>query len=146
MPATSEAADKQNMVGILLVTHGDLGGCMLKVASQILGREFHATGAVTANFGEDPAAVAKRARALIGSLDDGQGVLVMSDLFGSTPGNASKTLLADDGVQVLWGVNMPMLLRALDYRDKGKNLAELAELAFTGCIAGVLKLETEHAC
>ena len=131
------------MVALLLVTHDKLGACMLDIASDILQYRSPLTGTVSVAQGEGPEAVAARGREAIHALDQGDGVLVMSDLYGSTPGNASRLLLEMESghVQVLWGVNMPMLLRALDYQKKGKPLADLAELAFSGCIAGVLRPE-----
>jgi PTS system ascorbate-specific IIA component len=87
----------------------------------------------------DVAAESARARAAIDDVDRGTGVLILTDLFGATPGNIA-TQLADPGrVEVVAGVNLPMLLRVLCYRQ-GTALADMPQKAVTGGVSGIIKI------
>jgi PTS system ascorbate-specific IIA component len=90
---------------------------------------------------DDPGILLEQARNLAASLDQGSGVLVMSDMFGATPSNIARRLLEPGRVEGLAGANLPMLVRALTYRNQP--LSEVAEKAVSGCIAGALRMEKE---
>ena len=81
-----------------------------------------------------------RARELVHEVDSGEGVLVLTDVFGATPGNVATQLAEAGRVAVIAGVNLPMLLRAVCYRGEG--LAEVAEKALAGGQQGMLKVDT----
>jgi len=86
----------------------------------------------------DVAVTVEQARALVSELDDGAGVLVLTDVFGATPGNVATQLSDPPRVAVLAGVNLPMLLRALCYRDGA--LADTVDKALTGGTQGVMRV------
>jgi len=86
---------------------------------------------------DTPANVAT-ARALLGEIETGSGVLVLTDAFGASPGNVAALLAEPGRVAVVAGVNLPMLLRALCYRDG--SLAETAEKALAGGAQGVMQV------
>lgn len=96
--------------------------------------------AIRAN--DDPALLLQQARNLVTSLERGSGVLVMSDMFGATPSNIARRLLEPGKVEGLAGANLPMLVRALTYRNQP--LSQVAEKAMSGCIAGALRMEKEE--
>lgn len=129
------------MVGILLITHSGLGACLLECATHVMGRRPEQAAALAVRPNDDPGIVLEQAQKLVASLDQGQGVLVMSDMFGATPSNIARRLLEPGKVEGLAGANLPMLVRALTYRNEP--LAQLAEKAVTGCIAGALKMEKQ---
>ena len=76
-------------------------------------------------------------------LDEGQGVLILSDIYGATPCNMVSKLLEPGRVEGVAGVNLPMLVRALTYRNE--SLARLVEKALSGGREGVVHF-TEEAC
>ena len=78
------------------------------------------------------------ARQMLHLVDDGDGVLLMTDIFGATPSNLALKLLEPGRVEGLTGVNLPMLLRALNYRDKG--MATLLVRARDGGRDGILNM------
>ena len=79
------------------------------------------------------------ARDLIRFLDQGKGVLVMTDIYGATPSNIASHLLAPGRIEGLAGVNLPMLIRALTYRDE--TLGSVLEKALSGAIEGVMLMD-----
>jgi len=131
-------------VGILLITHGLIGTTLLQSARDILGvcplPASHLAVAQNCN----PEHVLKEARAAAQNLDSGEGVLVLTDLYGSTPSNIACRLQQAGRMRVIAGLNLPMLIRVLNYPDLG--LDELACKAVSGGRDGVLTLEeTGHA-
>ncbi len=129
------------MVGILLITHGGLGAALLECAAHVVGNRPAQVGTLAVQPDDDPAKVLERAEAALTELDQGDGVLVMSDMFGATPCNIARRLLRPGGVEALAGVNLPMLVRALTYRREP--LAQVAEKALSGCIMGVIRMDRE---
>jgi PTS system mannose-specific IIA component len=112
------------MIGVLITTHGNLGSEFLKVAEMIRGPlkdVMHISVDQTKSV-ED---LKKDINAAIKKLDQGQGVLILTDLFGGTPSNLSLSLLKEGKVEVVTGVNLPMLLKLSDTREK-MNLQDFA--------------------
>jgi PTS system mannose-specific IIA component len=112
------------MIGVLITTHGNLGSEFLKVAEMIRGTlkdVMHISVDQTKGV-ED---LKKDINAAIKKLDQGQGVLILTDLFGGTPSNLSLSLLKEGKVEVVTGVNLPMLLKLSDTREK-MNLQDFA--------------------
>lgn len=123
-------------VGILLITHGPLAADLLKIAGGILG-ELPPGIAYCELVGDTPPEEAlERCRQLLATLDQGEGVLVLTDLYGATPSNIAHAL-ADPAkrVRVVCGLNLPMLIRTLNYADL--DLDHLAEKALSGGRDGV---------
>ena len=87
---------------------------------------------------DDPLDVLPLARDLLKLVDTGQGVLVMTDIYGATPSNLALKLLEAGRIEGITGVNLPMLLRALTYRDK--DMATLVSRATSGGRDGVLNM------
>jgi len=92
---------------------------------------------------DDPAELLPAARELIGRLDTGQGVLIFSDLFGATPCNLATKLAKQGRIEVVAGVNLPMLVRAFTYRNRG--LETTIKKAVSGACDGVLHIEVDPA-
>jgi Phosphotransferase system, mannose/fructose-specific component IIA len=123
-------------VGILLITHDPLGHVLLSTADAILGHCPLPVQVLTVPLDSDPDLTAAEARRLATALDRGAGVLVLTDLYGSTPGNIACRLLEWEQVRVISGVNLPMLLKVCNYA--GLNLDALAEKAATGGRDGIM--------
>lgn len=118
------------MTGILLVTHNSLGDSLLDCVNHVLGCVPPHIHSMSVLAGDDPARKEAEGRELIRKLDQGDGVLVLTDLFGSTPSNICVKLCKDDKVRGVAGVNLPMLLRTVVYRERP--LDELAQVALDG--------------
>jgi len=123
-------------VGILLLTHECVGADLIVTARHILGRLPVAIDALAIPPGSDADAALRDAAARVRALDSGAGVLVLTDVYGATPSNVAEKL--DDlglDVQRVSGLNLPMLLRTLNYPEH--TLAELAQTAASGGRTGI---------
>lgn len=101
------------MVGILLVAHNGLGDSLVDCVRHVLGSTPPNLRVLTVLARDDPKSKEEEARALIAQLDSGDGVLLLTDLFGSTPSNIARRLNQPGKVEGVSGVNLPMLLRAV---------------------------------
>jgi len=124
------------MTGLLLIMHGSLGDDMLVAVKEIFcGCPLPAESiAVDANC--DPDQLFDKADKLCDTLDDGGGVLVLTDLYGSTPSNIANRLIDTHNVRVISGANLPMLLRILNYPDM--SLEALCDKAADGARDGIV--------
>ena len=102
------------MIGVLLVTHGEIGKALLESAAQILGAAQRQTATLSVWRQDDPEDLALRARELLRGIDAGDGVLVLTDIFGATPGNVVSRVLEDGRIEGVSGVSLPMLLRLVE--------------------------------
>jgi PTS system ascorbate-specific IIA component len=126
------------MVGILIVAHGAFGEALIHCASHVLGKRPLRVRQVGITVHDDPDAILPQAQDLVRQLDDGDGVLVLTDMLGATPSNIAARLAAPGRVEVVAGVNLPMLVRALTYR--AQPLAAVVGKAISGGREGVLHL------
>ena len=112
------------MVGIVIVTHGRLAEEFVRVASDIVGQ---AKGvlSVCIDRGEAVDEARKEIEKAVKEVDEGAGILIFTDMFGGTPSNLSLSFLEEGKIDVICGVNLPMLIKAFMSRE-GKNLRELA--------------------
>ncbi|MBV8047235.1 MAG: PTS fructose transporter subunit IIA [Paludibacterium sp.] len=124
------------MVGILLVTHGNLGEVLAEDAYHILGRAWDNLKALSIDKSEDPDVKLAAAQALVRELDEGAGVLVLSDMLGGTPSNIASRLILAGKVEAVAGVNLPMLVRALSYSQQPLDV--VVSKAVTGGLEGVV--------
>ena len=126
------------MIGILLITHGSYGEALVQNACHVLNKRPPQLNQLGLYAQDDPLDLLPLARQMLHLVDDGDGVLLMTDIFGATPSNLALKLLEPGRVEGLTGVNLPMLLRALNYRDKG--MATLLVRARDGGRDGILNM------
>ena len=126
------------MIGILLISHGTFGESLVQNACHVLNKRPPQLAQLGLAPQDDPLDLLPLARQMLHLVDDGDGVLLLSDLFGATPSNLALKLLEPGRVEGLTGVNLPMLLRALNYRDKG--MATLLVRARDGGRDGILNM------
>jgi PTS system ascorbate-specific IIA component len=126
------------MIGILIVSHGAFGESLIHSASHVLGKRPLFLRQLGVTVHDDPDAILPVAEDLIRFLDQGQGVLVLSDIYGATPSNIAVKLLRPGKVEGAAGVNLPMLIRALTYREEP--LESVLEKALSGAIEGVKRM------
>ena len=129
-------------VGLLLITHNRIGTELLDTAARMLGQPPRAAIAVDVRESDDRDQLSARVRQRLEALDEGDGILVLTDLFGATPCNIATDLRERRDVRILSGLNLPMLVRALNYRELG--LAEMVERALDGGHAGMFDCTTER--
>ena len=124
--------NRKVQVGIVIVTHVDYGAALLRAAEHIVGPVLDCV-TLQVDISNEVTDTVNRLKDAAGRLDSGLGVLVLTDMFGGTPTNLSLSLLGQGNlnIEVLTGVNLPMLLKVIGNRQK--NLEELAEIA---CEAG----------
>lgn len=126
--------------GLLIISHDSIGSTLLEAASNTLGRCPLRTGLLSASRDCDPDRLLEQARALVESLDSGDGVLVLTDLYGSTPSNIAMRLLERQGVRMVTGMNLPMLIRLLNYPNLSTDA--LVDKAVTGGRDGIFAATT----
>lgn len=126
------------MIGILIISHGNLGDSLIHCAAHVLGKRPELLAYLTITVQDDPDIVLPKAQRLVKELDQGDGVLVLSDICGATPCNIASRLISPGKVECLAGINLPMLVRALTYRREP--LAVACEKALTGGKEGVMHL------
>jgi PTS system mannose-specific IIA component len=129
------------MIGILIIAHNSLGASLLDCAKHVLGEQPQKLEFLAVNHDDDQSSLLPEALALIRSLDSGKGVLVLSDIYGATPCNVVRGLLQPGLVEGIAGVNLPMLIRALSYRNEP--LRVVVEKAISGGREGVVHFDQE---
>jgi PTS system mannose-specific IIA component len=108
------------MIGILIVTHEKLGDVLIDAAAFILGEEPKAVQAVSINLAEDVELLRGRIEKGIEKVNHNRGVLILTDMFGGTPSNLSYSFLEEGRVEVLTGVNLPIVIKAITAREHQK--------------------------
>ena len=105
------------MLGLIVVTHGGVAEELVKAAKKILG-EVEALEAISIDWDDDVSDATARVDKAIKQVDQGEGVLVLTDMFGGTPTNLSLALLEPGRVDIVTGVNLPMLIKFTNHRDQ----------------------------
>jgi mannose PTS system EIIA component len=131
------------MIGILIVSHGTFGESLIHCASHVLGKRPLRVRQVGVTVHDDPDLILPQAQELVRQLDEGQGVLVMTDMLGATPSNIAARLYVAGKVEIVSGANLPMLVRALTYRNEG--LSSVIAKAVSGGREGVMYLNEGSA-
>jgi PTS system mannose-specific IIA component len=126
------------MIGVLIVAHGALGESLVAAVTHVLGARPPQFGVFAVAPDDDPLVLLPRAREAVAALDTGDGVAVLADLYGATPCNLAVKLAEPDRVEVIAGVNLPMLVRAFTYRTRG--METLVKKAISGGCEGVLHI------
>jgi len=104
------------MIGILVISHEPLGTALLHCTRHIFGRLPVQLAALDVIPDEDPESALHSARELLKRINDGSGVIVLTDIFGATPARIAARLAEPNRVRVIAGVNLPILVKALTYR------------------------------
>ena len=121
-------APKKSGVGLLLVSHGNLAAEFLDAAGRILGAAATKAVPVCVDWATESAAAKEQIRKALRKLqEENAHILILTDLFGGTPSNISLSFLKTGKIEVVTGVNLPMLLKVSDLRGE-KNLTEFASL------------------
>lgn len=126
------------MIGILVITHGTLGESLIHCASHMLNKRPPRLKQLGVTAQDDPLLLAPQARALAKDLDEGSGVLILTDMYGGSPSNIAAKLVVPGKIEAVAGVNLPMLIRALTYREQ--SLQTIVTKAVSGGCEGVIRV------
>ncbi len=113
------------MIGILIVTHAQLGDALIDASEFILGKRPDSIIAVSINIQENADNLRKKIAEGIKKIKQKEGVVILTDMFGGTPSNLSYSFLEEGRVEVISGVNLPILIKAVNSRE-GMELSQLA--------------------
>jgi PTS system mannose-specific IIA component len=116
---------KKSMTGIVLVTHSQLGEALIEATEFIIGKKPKDIVSVSIDLAESAEKLREKIAAGIKAVNRKKGVLILTDMFGGTPSNLSYSFLEEGRVEVISGVNLPILLRAVTTRKE----MELDQLA-----------------
>ena len=122
-------------VGILLITHPGIGNALLNSARRIVTDCPLRIKCLEVPLDASIEKLQAQAGEMLARLDQGQGVLVLTDIFGATPNNIARDLAASGRVRVLSGLSLPMLVRLLNYPDN--DLRGHCESAIQGATRGI---------
>ena len=112
------------MISGVIVTHGQLANELVSAAEMIVGEIHHIT-AISIGWHDDVDVAREEVEQAIQRVDTGSGVILLTDMFGGTPTNIAATFLGQTSVEVVTGVNLPMVIK-LATQDKDEQLGELA--------------------
>jgi PTS system ascorbate-specific IIA component len=126
------------MIGLFLVTHSSYGESLIQCACHVLNHRPRQIVQLGVSAQDDPQDALPLAREMLKLVDSGAGVLILTDIYGATPANVALKLLVPGRIEGIAGVNLPMLLRALTYREKG--MKTLLTKAIGGGRDGVLNM------
>jgi len=127
------------MIGILLLTHAPLGNAFIEAATHVFRGRPERLEAIDVTADQDTRQVNCLAGEAIKRLDDGSGVLVITDVMGGTPSNCTMPLSQPGHVDIIAGISLPMLLRALTYRNS--TLDVVVEMALAGGQGGACRVD-----
>ncbi len=106
------------MVGVVVVTHCQLGKELISAAELVVGEELKQFQSVSIDPKEGSEEIREKIISAIRKVDEGKGVLILTDMYGGTPSNISLSLLEEKKIEVITGVNLPMLLKLATYHNE----------------------------
>ena len=124
-------------VGILIVSHNQIGTELINTARQMLSSTPLPTKVISIEINDDPEQVKQQLNEELKGLDQGHGILILTDMFGSTPSNIACTVSDRNDIRVISGLNLPMLIRVLNYPSL--KLDDLEQKALSGGREGVVR-------
>lgn len=118
-------------IGVLLITHPGIGPSIMHSAKRIFGSTPMDVRCLEVPVDVDQARVKQATSKLVEELNQGQGILILTDLYGATPNNIARSFAAENQVAVLAGLSLPMLLRVFNYAQE-MDLRTLSDKAQEG--------------
>jgi PTS system ascorbate-specific IIA component len=125
-------------VGLLILSHNGIGSSLLGTAMHMIADSPMTTKLMSVERDCDPDELIEHAKLLLAELDAGDGVLILTDLYGSTPCNIAMACASAENICAVAGLNLSMLIKIMNYPDL--KLAELVDKAITGGQEGVIQI------
>ena len=132
------------MIGILLITHGELGKSLIECATHVLGDKPKFLDSLTIENDCAHDNMYKEISEKITLLDQGKGVLILTDIFGATPCNIITKIIKPGKVNAIAGVNLSMLIRSISYRHE--SFDTLVAKAIEGAQDGIIHIQSNQSC
>ncbi|MEY4920996.1 MAG: hypothetical protein RLZZ564_524 [Pseudomonadota bacterium] len=132
------------MIGILLITHGELGKSLIKCATYVLGDQPVFLESLSIENDCEHENMFKQISERIKLLDQGDGVLILTDIFGATPCNIITKIIKPGKVSAIAGVNLSMLIRSISYRHESFDV--LIAKAIQGAQDGIIHIQSNQSC
>ena len=129
------------MIGILIIAHGNLGDALINCMTHVLGKRPEGIAAMQVPGTDSPRELMPSAQRMINALDEGDGVLIITDIFGASPSNLACKMLVPGRVEAVAGANVPMLVRAITYRTRG--METLLKRVVSGGCEGVFHIAAD---
>ncbi len=129
------------MIGLLIVAHGSLGESLIACASHMLGQAPVQCTAISVSRRSDHHKITPIIQQSLDALNTGDGVLILTDIYGATPSNIVTNFLLNGEVEAVAGVSLPMLLRTINYQQL--TLKELINKALSGAVDGAVYFNKE---
>lgn len=117
------------MFGILVVSHDDIAGQLVKAAQNIVGHTLENVVPVSIGWEQDIDNAREKIEKALKKVSEGDGAIILTDMFGGTPTNVSLTFLEKDYIEVVTGANLPMMIKLASLQKDGKEVSEAARLA-----------------
>jgi len=109
---------KGNLIGGLILTHGQLGAELVKAAKTIVGQIDHVS-ALSIGWNDDVSSSKKKIEEALHKVNQGRGVIVLTDMFGGTPSNLALSFLEQEELEIITGVNLPMVIKLANQGESG---------------------------
>ena len=132
------------MIGILLITHGELGKSLIECATDVLEDKPKFLDSLTIENDCAHDNMYKEISEKINLLDQGKGVLILTDIFGATPCNIITKIIKPGKVNAIAGVNLSMLIRSISYRHE--SFDTLVAKAIEGAQDGIIHIQSNQSC
>ena len=126
-------------VGLLLLTHNDIGAQIFLAAKSVYGKITTRVEILSIDHYDQPTDLLRLAKQYVKVLDEGKGVLILTDMYGSTPSNIATEFSKYKNVKIISGINLSMLLNIFNYPSL--NLDKLSKKAIEGGKEGILNLK-----
>lgn len=132
------------MISILLITHGELGKSLIECATHVLGDKPLFLESLSIENDCTHESMFKQISERINLLDQGDGVLILTDIFGATPCNIITKIIKPGKVSAIAGVNLSMLIRTISYRNE--SFDSLISKAIQGAKDGIIHIQANQSC
>jgi PTS system ascorbate-specific IIA component len=132
------------MISILLITHGELGKSLIECATHVLGNKPLFLESLSIENDCTHESMFKQISERINLLDQGDGVLILTDIFGATPCNIITKIIKPGKVSAIAGVNLSMLIRTISYRNE--SFDSLISKAIQGAQDGIIHIQANQSC
>jgi PTS system ascorbate-specific IIA component len=132
------------MISILLITHGELGKSLIECATHVLGNKPLFLESLSIENDCTHESMFKQISERINLLDQGNGVLILTDIFGATPCNIITKIIKPGKVSAIAGVNLSMLIRTISYRNE--SFDSLISKAIQGAQDGIIHIQANQSC
>lgn len=131
------------MIGLMIVTHETVGQANLQLVHHIFGSIPEKIAVIGVRSDDSVEQIHNEVVKKLNSLDYGNGVLILTDIFGATPCNLARRLIKQDNIILITGLNAPMLIKALQNYTKSDNVHTFAEQVKAAAIAGIMTISNE---